>query len=77
MKNKLIIFQKNNFDYITMDFKNTNLTVDLQELNFITSVELSIIARWFKQSNNLKIINVSKYVKKVFKITGFERFINE
>jgi anti-anti-sigma factor len=51
---------------------------DLHKVDYVASSFLRICQKIFKQmgANNFSVINVSPDVKKVFKITGFDKCMN-
>jgi anti-sigma B factor antagonist len=55
----------------------TAQTIDLQELDYISSAGLGILLKHQKrlqeQGKGLKLINLNKYVKDVFMYTGFDQ----
>ena len=54
------------------------IVFDLKGIDYIASSFLRICQKFYKEvgSENFSIINVSPAVKKVFKMTGFEQFMN-
>jgi len=50
---------------------------DLQKVNYIASAFLRVCVKVSKEigSGNLSIINTCPYVKKVFKLSGFDKFL--
>ena len=55
----------------------TSLTLDLAELEYISSAGLrQVVAAHKKMSGNLTIINVSDEIKELFRMAGFDKKLN-
>ena len=60
----------------TLDEKTTALTLDLEELAYISSAGLRLLVSLNKKMNgNLTLRNVPKDVMDVLKIAGFDRYL--
>ena len=55
----------------------TSLTLDLAELEYISSAGLrQVVAAHKKMNGNLTIINVSDEIKELFRMAGFDKKLN-
>jgi len=57
----------------------TYLTIDLSEVNYISSMGLRVFLNFQKKMNtkgNMKIVNVNSEVLETFKITGFDKILD-
>ena len=54
---------------------DTTLTLDAENLEYISSAGLRVILKLKKQHSELKIINVSREVYSIFEITGFNSMV--
>lgn len=67
------VIEKEIFDQITDD--TTNIVIDCEKLQYISSAGLRVILKIRKSHNDVKIINVSNEVYDVLEMTGFTEMI--
>jgi anti-anti-sigma factor len=60
------------------EFKGKKVIFDLKEVDYIASAFLRICQKFYKDvgAENFSVINVTPGVKKVFKVTGFDKFMD-
>ncbi len=60
-----------------LDSITGNCLVDFKELNYISSAGLGVLiktcARLKESGNSIKLINMNKHIKEVFKYTGLDK----